>query len=293
MHNVLISLTTISSRLNHIHLVIQSLLEQDFPKDAFEVHLYISELPYLLDQGCPTITNDLSRLLEQNPGRLYVKYVENTGPYRKILPVLDEVYGRTPAKFCNTLIVTADDDTSYPGSWLWQLYEYYVKHRCVVGFRGRVMNFKKEKLISYKKWSKNITENPSMLNVPTGKDGVLYSPLHLYPSVRDIDAAKHYAPKADDLWLKAHTLLAGVPSFIINNTLDQEFPSVTGREPQVSLYGAFNKLGGNDDALTKIENNLETNLGNSFWNLCSHSGRNTAYLRQEITCLLGGIAYVE
>jgi hypothetical protein len=293
MHNLIISLTTISSRLNHIHLVIQSLLDQDFPSDAYEVRLYLSEQPYLLDQGCPTITNDLSRLLEQNYDRVYVKYVENTGSYRKILPVLDEVYRGTSAQFCNTLIVTADDDTAYPGWWLGQLYENYLKHRCVVGFRGRAMGFEKEKLISYREWSKNITENPSMLNTPTGKDGVLYSPLHLYPSVRDIHAAKYYAPKADDLWLKAHTLLTGVPSFIINTTLKQEFPSVTGREPDVSLYRAFNQLGGNDDALARIENYLETNPGVRFWNLCYSYEENTAHLRQSITSVLGGISYVE
>ncbi|NES03745.1 MAG: glycosyltransferase family 2 protein [Okeania sp. SIO2F4] len=290
MHKIIISLTTISSRLSHIHLVIESLLSQDFPPDAYEVRLHLSEQPYLLDEGCPMITNDLSRLQEENPEQFFVKFVENIGSYRKIIPVLDEVYKQSPTEFCNTLIVTADDDTAYPPWWLWQLYENYLKHRCVIGFRGRVMGFEKEKLISYKKWSRKITDNPSSFNVPTGKDGVLYSPLYLHPKVRDINEAQKSAPKADDLWLKAHTLLAGVPSFVINDTLNQEFPSVTGQEPEVSLYRTFNEFGGNDDALANIENYLKATRGTSFRELCIPSQMNTTHLCKEIANILGGVS---
>lgn len=290
MHKIIISLTTISSRLNLIHLVIESLLAQNFPRDAYEVRLHLSEQPYLLDEGCPTITNDLSRLQKENHDRFFVKFVKNIGPYRKIIPVLDEVYEQSPADFYNTLIVTADDDTAYPPWWLWQLYENYLRHRCVIGFRGRVMGFEKEKLISYKKWSPTIRDNPSKFNVPTGKDGVLYSPLDLHPKVKDIGEAQKSAPKADDLWLKAHTLLAGVPSFVINDTLNQEFPSVTGQEPEVSLYRTFNKFGGNDNALASIDNYLKATGGTSLKELCIPSQINTTHISKEIANILGEVS---
>lgn len=253
MHKFIISLTTISSRFTHIHLVIESLLAQDFPAYAYEVRLYISKNPYLLDQGCPAPTDELKDLLKSNQGRFSLAYVENTGPYRKILPVLNEVYGYTPANFCNTLIVTVDDDTAYPPFFLGRLYECFLTHRCVIGFRGRAMRFDNDKLASYKKWSKSIEENPSLLNVPTGKDGVLYSPLYLNPDILNLSAAQQHAPKADDLWLKVHTLLTEAPSYIINRELDEEFPSVTGAEPEVSLYRSFNQRGGNDEALHSLE----------------------------------------
>ncbi|MFP4220646.1 MAG: hypothetical protein ACLFSH_08705 [Phormidium sp.] len=290
MHKVIISITTIDSRINNIHLVINSLLNQDFPRDAYEVRLHLSEKPYLIDKGCPTITHDLASLQVNNSDRFFINFVKNIGPYRKFIPVFNEIYSQPLNQFWNTLIVTADDDTAYPPWWLWQLYENYLKHNCVIGFRGRVMGFQDEKLIPYRKWQKKITENPSMLNVPTGKDGVLYSPLHLYPTVRDIDAATHYAPKADDLWLKAHTLLAGVPSFILNDTLIQEFSSVTEREPEVSLYQTFNKRGGNDDALENIEKYFKQTWDVDWWNLCNSAGMNSAHLRQEINCALGEIS---
>ena len=87
--------------------------------------------------------------------------------------------------------------------------------------------------------------------------------------VLDIALAQQHAPKADDLWIKAHTLLAGIPSFIINRTLDKAFVSVTGKEPEVSLYRSFNDKGGNDEAMNNLENYLITNLDIGIGDLCS------------------------
>jgi len=269
MHKFIITLTTISSRLDHIDLVIESLLAQDFPVHAYEVRLHLSKHPYLLDQGCPTPTVELQKLQRDNRGRFSIVYVENTGPYRKLLPVLNEVYEYESEEFCKTLIVTADDDTAYPPYFLGRLYAHYLKYRCVIGYRGRTMRFDGGKLVPYKKWQKTIQENPSLLNVPTGKDGVLYSPLHFNPKILDIALAQQHAPKADDLWIKVNTLLTGTPSFIINKELDQEFASVTGKEPEVSLYRSFNYKGGNDEAMSNLENYLMNNFDMDVDDLCT------------------------
>ncbi len=269
MHKFIITLTTISSRLDHVHIVIESLLAQDFPAHAYEVRLHLSKHPYLLDQGCPTLTIELQKLQRDHKKRFSVVYVENTGPYRKLLPVLNEVYDYEPDEFCKTLIVTADDDTAYPSYFLNRLYEHYLKYRCVIGYRGRIMRFDGGKLVPYRKWNKTTQENPSLLNVPTGKDGVLYSPLHFSPMILDIALAQQHAPKADDLWIKAHTLLAGIPSFIINRTLDKAFVSVTGNAPEVSLFRSFNDKGGNDEAMNNLENYLITNLDIGIGDLCT------------------------
>lgn len=267
MHKFIITLTTISSRLDHIHLVIKSLLAQDFPVHAYEVRLHLSKQAYLLDQGCPTLTGELQKLEMDNQGRFSVVYVENTGPYRKILPVLNEVYEYDSDEFCRTLIVTADDDTFYPPYFLNQLYQNYLKYRCVIAYRGRSMEFDNGKLVPYNNWQRKIEANPSLLNVPTGKDGVLYSALHFNPRITEIALAEKYAPKADDLWIKAHTLLSGVPSFIINSDLRCEFNSVTGMEPDVSLYRSYNRRGGNDQAVIEIDRYLLHSFRQSFFKL--------------------------
>ena len=280
---IIVTLTTISSRIRHIHLVIESLLAQDFLSGTFVIRLNLSKEPYLLDEGCSNLTKELRLLLKENEDLFFIDYVENTGPYRKLIPVLNEVYRKRQADFVNTLIVTADDDTYYPCWWLQKLYDHYQKHHCVVGFRGRSMVFENQKPISYKKWTKKITKNPSLLNVATGKDGILYSPLHLHPNVRNINAATQYAAKADDLWIKAHSLLANVPSFIIHNTLEEEFPSVTGKEPEKSLYRSFNEQGGNDDALSSIEQYLLLSKGISLYQLCTDKKVLKQYMTNDIS----------
>jgi hypothetical protein len=290
VHKVIITLTTISSRLDHVHLVIESLVAQDFPAHAYEVRLHLSKQPYLLDQGCPTLTAELQRLQRDNRGRFSVVYVENTGPYRKLLPVLNEVYDYESEEFRKILIVTADDDTAYPPYFLNRLYVHYLKYRCVIGYRGRAMRFDNGKLAPYKKWQKTIQENSSLLNVPTGKDGVLYSPLHFNPKILDISLAQQHAPKADDLWVKVHTLLSGTPSFIINRELDQEFASVTGKVPEASLYRSFNDKGGNDEAMNNLENYLMNNLNMNIGDLCTPK---TSTLTLRIIDQIKGLINVE
>ena len=282
MHNIIISLTTISSRLEYIHLVLETLIAQEFYRGRFEVRLHISKDPHLLDEGCPNLPLQLLELQKKHPDKLAINYVKNSGPYRKILPVLDEIYQYGTAHFLNQLIVTADDDTAYPSWWLSKLYDYYLQHQCVVGFRGRAIGFIDKRPLSYKKWTKNIKENPSPLNVPTGKDGVLYSPMHLHPHVRRLAAATLYAPKADDLWLKVHSLMVGVPSVIINPSLEEEFPSVTGSEPVVSLYRSFNQRGGNDDAVQSLEKYLKISRGSSIWKMCNQEENTNGVSRQDV-----------
>jgi hypothetical protein len=248
------------------------LLAQDFPLHAYEVRLYISKESYLLDEGCPRLTEELEQLKLANQDRFSVVYVENTGPYRKILPVLTEVYDYEYSLFSRTLIVTTDDDTIYPPNLLRKLYSCYLKYNCVVGFRGRVAVFNEDRLETYGNWTKEVNVNPSVMNVPTGKDGVLYSPFHFHPSVLEIKNAQFYASKADDLWLKIHTLLLGVPCFICNKTLSDEFPSVGNINSEVSLYESFNRDGGNDRALRSLDDYLAREFEFNTHELLKKSG---------------------
>jgi len=286
MNKITISLTTISSRLNNVHHVLRSLIEQDFQACPFTVQLYLSNHPYLLDEGCPQITQELESLRLEYPEKLSIHYVDNTGPYRKIIPALKNLYTESLEEFSNSLIVTADDDSIYPPYWLAKLYEFYKMHNCITGFRGRSMVFKKTQLQPYQTWSKNISVQKSILNLPTGKDGVLYSPLHLHPDVLNLENAIKYAPKADDLWLKVHSLLNNVKNIIINDDLSDEFPSVSGQEPEVSLYNNFNKKGGNDTALEKLELYLAIEHGTNLCTLCHDKNSPSNVAAQSLRQLL-------
>jgi hypothetical protein len=272
MHQIHVSLTTIRARLASVHRVVESLLAQQFERGHFNVNLYLSREPYLLDEGCPTPTPELESLVKRHVGRFTFEYVRNTGPYRKIFPILDKVYALPQIAFMRSLIVTVDDDTLYPPDWLQGLYSAYLRHSCVTGYRGRTLMMADDKIAPYHLWSRTVQENPSARNVLTGKDGILYSPLHLHPHARNERAALRVAPKADDLWLKTHALLLGVPAQAIHGSLASEFPSITPPADDISLYQAFNRRGGNDEAIEAINHHLRDTYDISLQGL-AHGAR--------------------
>lgn len=284
-HHCIISLTSISGRLGTLHKTIESLLAQTAPPHTSEVRLYLSETPFLLDSGCSReLTLDL-RDLELNHGpRFRMIFTHNIGPHRKILPILKETAELPPSQRFRTLIATADDDTLYPRDWLASLLGAYQRYQCVVGYRGRAVRLNEQsgELLPYRSWRTAIAKNPSMRNVATGKDGILYSPIHLHPAVLNETAALECASKADDLWIKVHTLLAGTSTYIIKKDLHQDFDFNAGEEPKESLWLSYNKQGGNDECLRLLDRYLAKVHATSLRKLIAGSAAHRYSLRRDL-----------
>ena len=261
-----VSLTTIDSRLSHLHRVIESLHKQDvLPK---EIRLYISSAPYLLDKGISADDPHLKEL--QKFPLLKIKWVDNTGPYRKIVPFLQEHFSHSVAT--DQLFVTVDDDTIYPPEFLRVLLEQFSTHDCVVAFRGREMVLDDAEIASYPSWGLGL-DRPSMNNLPTGKDGVLYSTRFFTRDFVRIEDAIELAPTADDLWIKWQCGLNGVPAIVLNPiacTSDYKgFPVVDYSKEYRgnSLYSSYNAnsaQGKNDDSVRKLEAYFKDLLGQSL-----------------------------
>ena len=110
MSKIVISLTTISTRIKTIDKVIDSLLKQVVSKDIeFEVRLYISPEPYMLDEGVTELTPELNKLTEKE--NFHVESVKNIGSYRKFFYTLEALKSK---KLQFDYLVTCDDDTIYP-----------------------------------------------------------------------------------------------------------------------------------------------------------------------------------
>ena len=74
-----------------------------------KICLYLSEEPYLLDDGFKDkkITNsELLKYINDN-SIIDIKWVKNIGPYRKLLPLLKDKWDE------DCIIITIDDDTIY------------------------------------------------------------------------------------------------------------------------------------------------------------------------------------
>lgn len=254
MRKVHVSLTTISTRINSLHLVIESLLKQNYTN--FHIHLFISREPYLLDEGIAELPENL-KILEKSNENFTTYYTANTGPYRKLLPFLESDIWEQ-----EDLIATADDDTIYPKNWLAQLVSAYETHQCVICYRGHYMANKDGKFLPYFQWMRHgIKNNPSILNLPTGKDGVLYSPSLLSSAVLDIKKAMEISPTTDDLWFKWHTAAMGTKVYCINKDYKSGTFEEASEDSGIALYDKFNRSGGNDNSLQRLIEYGSTALG--------------------------------
>lgn len=264
---VLIGLTSIRGRERALNRTLDSLLRQCLPADTRPVslHLFLSHEPYLLDRGFaapPSFIQRCQRQSHQRGIQLHCHFVENTGSYRKLLPLIDLLDDR--AKALDPYLITADDDTLYPRNWLRRLLDAQDRLNCVVGFRGRRMVVEAGRMAPYHRWIKHDSSlpEPHLLTVPTGKDGICYRLSQLHRGVLDWRRALQLAGHADDLWFKHHTLMLGVPSALLNASLSLEFPELNAAGRRIrphhrtqaphSLFLTINKRGGNDAVLERL-----------------------------------------
>ena len=260
---VFISLTSIRGREGALQRTLDSLLAQQLPQDGrrIELHLFLSKEPYLLDRGFEALPGFLRWRMARSqlgPGlRLQVHWTANIGPYRKLLPLLERLSPEQQA--ADPLLITSDDDTLYPRDWLRRMVAAQERWGCVVAFRGRQMLLESGEVLPYRDWRVNDLRllEPSLLTVPTGKDGICYRLSQLDWRVWDVERALTIAGHADDLWFKTHTLLTNTPSVLLHHSMSQQFTElsaqgialtrgVPGQPIGQTLFLSINKRGGND-----------------------------------------------
>ena len=196
---VIVSLTSIESRLKCVHLAVRSVLRQAHPPK--KVILW-------LGNDCQ---NKVPDKLQQLAGpRFEINFRPDVGPHTKLIYCLKEMPAET--------IVTCDDDLMYPQGWLESLYSAHTQNpREIVGHQCRRIRYSKDKsLAPYRQWTYEEPGSSSPYTMPLGYGGVLYPSGSLSELSTSVELFSKLSPKADDLWFKAMSLLAGTAS---RNTL--------------------------------------------------------------------------
>lgn len=157
--------------------------------------------------------DDPERAVQENPmlGRLRSRGLEiaATPDYRshkKYFPVLEQT---GPSE---TPIVTADDDILYPRTWLEGLvraHREYPGH--FLGYRAHRLAFDDDELAPYSSWGETPVETQSPQAFLTTGAGAVYPRALQEALVERGTMFQTVSPRADDVWVNAVAVAAGVP----------------------------------------------------------------------------------
>eukprot|EP01084_Bolivina_argentea_P083560 151293_1 len=252
---IYISLTSIFKNQHILLQTLQSIENQT--RKTNKIFLYLSEEPYILDTGFKNknITNKkLMTFIENHNSLIEVKWVKNTGPYRKLLPLLKEKWKE------DCIIITIDDDTIYDNNLIKHLLNDYNKHKCVIGYRGFTPDIKFDKIEDFDYLKRKMLQNRSLYNFLTGKGGVLYKPEFFHKTKNLIFDEKIYSDtcsKQDDIWFYILRIMNKVDCYVGNKTWQQK---------DISGSGLFVKFNGNQNANTKAFRNTIQSINVSLIN---------------------------
>lgn len=190
---VIVSLTTIESRLEVVDLVIRSLLSQSVAPR--KILLWIHES--LLENLPSKLTSLQNEIFEIRTTPLHCSH-------KKLIHSLEA--------FPSERIITCDDDLMYRPQWLRRLYEESERYpQAVIGNQTRTIRTDAQgNFMPYEQWPVDLPgQDASPWVLPIGAEGVLYPPGSLNPLYSRDDLFLKLAPKADDLWFKSMSLLNG------------------------------------------------------------------------------------
>ncbi|WP_036379211.1 zinc-dependent alcohol dehydrogenase [Muricauda sp. MAR_2010_75] len=214
---VVVSLASIPSRLGIVHITIRSIFDQSVLPEHIVLWLHEN-----LKESIP------KKLSELTGEHFSIRFTSHSSSHRKLVEPL-QVYP-------NKVIITCDDDMMYRQNWLFNLYKAHLeKPNCIIGNQTRCISYdEKNELLPYKNWSSGVESCPNPKTVlPIGAGGTLYPPNSLDNRVLNQELFSKLAPKADDLWFKAMSLLQGTMS--VKSTYPTKEPIPIWGSQKVSL----------------------------------------------------------
>lgn len=204
---LIVSLATIPSRLDIVHLTIRSILLQD--KRPEKIVLWVHKD---FQKRIPI------KLLRLQGKTFEIHYSKLTSSHRKLV--------NTKRLYPNKTIVTCDDDMIYHSKWLSRLYNLHQHYpKFIIANQTRCISYDTEgDLLPYRHWvSGNACSNPNAI-LPIGAGGTLYPSNSLHHDVMNSERFLKLTPNADDLWFKAMSLKKGTVSIQAENVVEEPIP---------------------------------------------------------------------
>lgn len=241
---IIITLTTIPSRIKSVQIVIARLFNQSLKPNKIILYLGKDEFKNM----------KFPKLLQKEiKNGLIVKYCEDIKPHKK--------YFFTMKSFPNDIIITVDDDFWYSKKLIEKLYNSYLKHPKAVSCMHctQMQKDKNSNFLPYTKWTIAKETNTERFDYfPIGVGGVLYPPNSLNKEVFNIENIKKMCLFADDIWLKAMELLNKTPVVLVE--MIKKFKYIPASQ-EVALWKTNLNESKNDKQLNDVFNFYNNFLG--------------------------------
>lgn len=200
---LIVSLTTIPSRIDSVYLAVESMLRQTYKPD--KIILWLAE-----DEFHNVVLPD--NLLKQRERGLEIRYCENLKSHKK--------YYEAMRQFPQALLVTIDDDIFYSERLLENLVRAYVHNPgCIICCRAHFVKYKNKKIPEhYKNWTFFSTWSRFLPRYDFSHESIFFTsgagtliPAWKMPKVcMDKNLAMRLCPTADDIWLNYMARSAGI-----------------------------------------------------------------------------------
>lgn len=234
---ILVSLTTVPSRIHIIEKSLESACRQTIKPDAIIVNLG-EEL--FKDALLP----DFIKRYEDRG--VTVNYVHDIGPHTKYYHVMKQ--------YPNDLIITMDDDILYDSKMIERLLDMHERYpEAVCANRAHVITFNGDgKMLPYNSWidAGYVGPEPSSLYLATGVGGVLYPPGCMDEDLFNEELIRKLSFKADDIWLKWMQLKKGTKVISRRALIKHLSEASDSQREALSLENVNNSR--NDEYIKKI-----------------------------------------
>jgi hypothetical protein len=250
--NIFVSLTSIFKNQAILLKTLESIKFQTVKPN--KCYIFLSEEPFLLDTGFKDkiITNTALNNFIKDNSIFEIRWVENEGPYRKLIPLLKEKWND------DCIIITIDDDTVYDNMLIENYINDYIIHDCCINYRGFTLKSDDLKNINYD--NRGTLKKINLYNFCTGKGGVLYHP-KFFKNISPHDLIfnkelylKDFS-KCDDMWFNFIRIINNVNCYIDT----KKYMIQDNTNFNNSLYSKYN-MNENNKNMQKIIT-LFTNLG--------------------------------
>jgi len=198
---VVVSLTTIPSRLTRLRPALNSLLTQDYPPSA----IYLAVPRQSVRERKPY---QMPGWLAEHPAVTVIDCERDWGPASKLLPTLLAERERP-----DTLVITVDDDNIYPREMVATFVKFSQRlPDAALCFRGHVVSgrWKESPAVFGTRVS-----TPTRMDIITGCGGILVKPRFFDDAVFDYSGAPPSAFFVDDVWISGQLARRGVPRYLI------------------------------------------------------------------------------